>query len=143
MSVTFSDSKPRRLSVQDGDDENAAVDETVDEEEPQNGEARQSSASGSSDSQVLIKSTDMPDHLQQAAVAVALEAIAKFEADGLKSGIHNFMAKHIKKSFDANYLGVWHCVVGRNFGSFVVHESRSFIYFYVGQIAVLLFKSGA
>ena len=35
----------------------------------------------------------------------------------------------------------WHAVVGRNFGSFVVHESRSFIYFYIGKVAVLLFKA--
>lgn len=54
----------------------------------------------------------------------------------------------------------WHCVVGRNFGSFVTHgkmkfnrrervfvsdiaylESKHFIYFYHGQIAILLFKS--
>ena len=31
---------------------------------------------------------------------------------------------------------------GRNFGSYVTHETKHFIYFYLGQIAVLLFKSG-
>ena len=36
----------------------------------------------------------------------------------------------------------WHCIVGRNFGSYVTHETKHFIYFYLGQIAVLLFKSG-
>ena len=30
----------------------------------------------------------------------------------------------------------------RNFGSYVTHETKHFIYFYLGQIAVLLFKSG-
>jgi dynein light chain LC8-type len=35
-----------------------------------------------------------------------------------------------------------HVVVGRNFGSYVTHETKHFIYFYLGQVAVLLFKSG-
>lgn len=36
----------------------------------------------------------------------------------------------------------WHCIVGRNFGSYVTHETKNFIYFYLGQVAILLFKSG-
>ncbi len=145
MSVTFSEAKPRRLSVQDGE-EDPNVEDQGDDEEPSGGAVNTENrvyTPGSSDSQVAVKSTDMPDHMQQAAIAVASEALAKFESEGLKSGLHNYMAKYIKKSFDGTYLGVWHCVVGRNFGSFVVHESRSFIYFYIGQTAVLLFKSGA
>ena len=35
-----------------------------------------------------------------------------------------------------------HAVVGRNFGSYVTHETKHFIYFYLGQVAILLFKSG-
>lgn len=31
---------------------------------------------------------------------------------------------------------------GRNFGSYVTHETKHFIYFYLGQVAILLFKSG-
>ena len=33
-------------------------------------------------------------------------------------------------------------VSGRNFGSYVTHETKNFIYFYLGQVAILLFKSG-
>ena len=40
------------------------------------------------------------------------------------------------------YTPTWHVVVGRNFGSYVTHEQKHFIYFYLGQIAILLFKSG-
>lgn len=39
------------------------------------------------------------------------------------------------------YHGVWHCIVGRNFGSFVTNEAKHYIYFYQGQIAVCLFKT--
>ena len=42
----------------------------------------------------------------------------------------------------SQYNGVWHCVVGRNFGSYVTHEAEHHIYFYIGQTAVLLFKTG-
>merc|ERR1712228_1117034 len=47
-----------------------------------------------------------------------------------------------KKEFDKKYNPTWHCIVGRNFGSYVTHETKHFIYFYLGQVAILLFKSG-
>ncbi|CAO3635659.1 unnamed protein product [Cunninghamella echinulata] len=53
----------------------------------------------------------------------------------------NNIAAHTKREFDKKYDPTWHCVVGRNFGSFVTHESKYFIYFYHGPIAILLFKS--
>ena len=31
------------------------------------------------------------------------------------------------------YNPTWHCVCGRNFGSYVTHETKHFIYFYLGQ----------
>ncbi len=31
--------------------------------------------------------------------------------------------------------------VGKSFGSFVTHETGHFIYLYIGQIAILLFKT--
>jgi hypothetical protein len=36
----------------------------------------------------------------------------------------------------------WHCIIGTNFGSHVVHATKHFIYFYLGPKAILLFKSG-
>jgi hypothetical protein len=52
------------------------------------------------------------------------------------------IAAFIKKEFDRKYSPTWHCIVGRNFGSYVTHETKHFIYFYLGQVAILLFKSG-
>ena len=52
------------------------------------------------------------------------------------------LAAYIKKEFDKKYNPTWHCIVGRNFGSYVTHETKHFIYFYLGQVAILLFKSG-
>ena len=64
-----------------------------------------------------------------------------FQALG-KYGIEKDVAAHIKKEFDKKYNPTWHVIVGRNFGSYVTHETKHFIYFYLGQVAILLFKSG-
>jgi dynein light chain LC8-type len=59
-----------------------------------------------------------------------------------KWNVEKDIAAYIKKEFDARHGPTWHCIVGRNFGSYVTHETRHFAYFYVGPQAVLLFKSG-
>lgn len=53
------------------------------------------------------------------------------------------MAGEIKAKFDYLFGKQWHCVVGRNFAAHVTHESGNFIYFYVGQRGVLLFKTSS
>ena len=48
----------------------------------------------------------------------------------------------IAQEMDKKHTPTWHCIVGRNFGSYVTHETKHFAYFYIGQMACLLFKSG-
>ncbi|KAK0118048.1 Dynein light chain [Cadophora gregata] len=81
-----------------------------------------------------IKSADMTDDMQQEAIDVAQEAMNKFT-------VEKDIAMHIKKTFDERKGPTWHCIVGRNFGSFVTHETKHFIYFYLGHCAILLFKT--
>ncbi|KAJ5697297.1 hypothetical protein N7540_001542 [Penicillium herquei] len=81
-----------------------------------------------------IKSVDMTDEEQQEAIALAIEAMDKYR-------IEKDIAQYIKKEFDSRRGATWHCVVGRNFGSFVTHETKHFIYFYLGHCAILLFKT--
>jgi len=83
----------------------------------------------------VVKNADMSEEMQQEAVDVATTALSKY-------GIEKDVAAHIKKEFDKKYHPTWHCIVGRNFGSYVTHETKNFIYFYLGQVAILLFKSG-
>ena len=45
-------------------------------------------------------------------------------------------------AFASQYNGVWHCMVGVNFGAYSTYEEKHFCYFYTGQTAVLLFKTG-
>ncbi|GMH28404.1 hypothetical protein Nepgr_030247 [Nepenthes gracilis] len=84
---------------------------------------------------IVIKSADMNDDMQKEAVDIA---IAAFE----KHGVEKDAAETIKKEFDKKHGPTWHCIVGRNFGSYVTHETNHFVYFYLDQKAVLLFKSG-
>ncbi|MCJ1312709.1 Dynein light chain [Agyrium rufum] len=81
-----------------------------------------------------IKSVDMNEDMQQEAVELATEAMEKFT-------IEKDIAQYIKKEFDSRKGATWHCIVGRNFGSFVTHETKHFIYFYLGHCAILLFKT--
>jgi dynein light chain LC8-type len=88
-----------------------------------------------SDRKAVIKNADMSEDMQQDAVECATQALEKYN-------IEKDIAAYIKKEFDKKYSPTWHCIVGRNFGSYVTHETKHFIYFYLGQVAVLLFKSG-
>ena len=87
------------------------------------------------DRKPVIKNADMADEMQQDSVELATTALEKYN-------IEKDIAAYIKKEFDKKYSPTWHCIVGRNFGSYVTHETKNFIYFYLGQIAILLFKSG-
>jgi dynein light chain LC8-type len=52
--------------------------------------------------------------MQQDAIDCANVALEKFN-------IEKDIAAYIKKEFDKKYNPTWHCVVGRNFGSYVTH----------------------
>merc|ERR1711937_723256 len=88
-----------------------------------------------SDRKAVIKNADMSEEMQQDAVDCATQALEKYN-------IEKDIAAYIKKEFDKKYNPTWHCIVGRNFGSYVTHETKHFIYFYLGQVAILLLKSG-
>nr|CDS16764.1 dynein light chain [Echinococcus granulosus] len=85
-------------------------------------------------SKAIVKNTDMSEEMQQRAIECAEEALDRYN-------IEKDIAAHIKKLFDKEFSPTWHCVVGRNFGSYVTHEENKFIYFYLGHIAILLYKS--
>ena len=87
------------------------------------------------DRKAVIKNADMAEDMQQDAVDCATQALEKYN-------IEKDIAAFIKKEFDKKYNPTWHVIVGRNFGSYVTHETKHFIYFYLGQVAILLFKSG-
>ncbi|KAI3812704.1 hypothetical protein L1987_17416 [Smallanthus sonchifolius] len=92
-------------------------------------------SSTSSSRKVVIKSADMKEEMQTEAVNIAISA---FENRSVEKDV----AEQIKKEFDQKHGPTWHCIVGKNFGSYVTHETNHFVYFYLDSKAVLLFKSG-
>lgn len=85
--------------------------------------------------EVQIKNADMNEVLQTEVVELAKTAMDRFNTE---KDIANF----IKKELDRNHTPFWHCIVGRNFGSYVTHETKHFVYFYIDELAVLAFKAG-
>lgn len=104
----------------------------------------------------------MPDDILKDAIETSrrvISAVADFESEGMCSGSNYELvfglltiflvpsiglgcAEQIKNEFDSRWAPYWHCVIGRNFGSFVTHETKNFIFFYLEDKAVMLFKAG-
>ncbi|PWN37177.1 putative dynein light chain 1, cytoplasmic [Meira miltonrushii] len=82
----------------------------------------------------IVKNVDMSDEMQQAAVDIASDAMTKYT-------VEKDIAAHVKKTMDTRFGPTWHAVVGKNYGSYVTHETKHFIYFYLGQIAFLLWRA--
>ncbi|KAB0388765.1 hypothetical protein E2I00_007047 [Balaenoptera physalus] len=78
------------------------------------------------DQKAVIKNANMSEEMQQDLLECATQALEKYN-------IEKHIAAHIKKEFDKKYNPTWHCIVGRNFGNYVTHETKNFIYFYLGQ----------
>ncbi|KAJ1883538.1 hypothetical protein H4R99_000505 [Coemansia sp. RSA 1722] len=87
------------------------------------------------ESKIVIKSVDMNENMQNDVSEIAKQAFAASE-------VEKDIAAAIKRDCDKKFGPTWHVVVGRNFGSYVTHETGHFIYFYCNHTAVLLFKSG-
>ncbi len=97
-------------------------------------------------SDVVIKQAKMPENMAKIAVETTQSAIDQFDE-------LNKAADFIKAEFEADKFvdeqtgekistkGVWHCVIGRKFGSFVTFAEGNYIMFYIGQTCVLLWKS--
>merc|ERR1711869_31515 len=74
-----------------------------------------------SERKAVIKNADMSEEMQQDAVDCAMHALDKYN-------IEKDIAAYVKKEFDKKYNPTWHAIVGRNFGSYVTHETKHFIY---------------
>ena len=64
------------------------------------------------DRKAVIKNADVSEELQQDSVECATQALEKYN-------IEKDIAAHIKKEFDKKYNPTWHCIMGRDFSSYV------------------------
>lgn len=87
-----------------------------------------------------IRYIDIADERKEFAVAVAQRAFAAHQ-----QGHHSTwqeVAAFIKHELDQKFGPQWQVVVGPNFGSFVTHEHKSIIYFFLQNMGVLVWKHG-
>ncbi|KAH6888793.1 outer dynein arm light chain 8 [Coprinopsis sp. MPI-PUGE-AT-0042] len=83
---------------------------------------------------INIKAVDMTPEMEKETIDLVSSAMQKFD-------IEKDMASFIKKALDRKHGTTWHVIVGKNFGSFVTYETKHFIYFYVGPLAFLIWKT--
>lgn len=82
----------------------------------------------------ILKASDLAEEIQTKIFELAQQALTyRVEKD---------IATYLKKELDQVYGPTWHVIVGKSFGSYVTHEQGYFIYFYIGELAFLIFKSG-
>lgn len=83
----------------------------------------------------VIKFTDMSEEMKKEVIETAQDALDKCNSQ-------REVATKIRERFESQYKSIWHCIVGRNFSGYVTYETKYYIYFYIGQTAIMLFKSG-
>lgn len=123
------------------------------------------------DAPIVIKSVDMPEDLQEDAVRTILDALEKNQLEKVRAScspcssprltITQDVAAFIKKvrelfsaghdlcaysntqDFDSRHSPTWHVIVGRNFGSYVTHQTGHFLYAYVKDVAIVSIRFSA
>ena len=85
---------------------------------------------------------DMPDNMLKFCIQSVGSELAEcsdvqFEEEGVQ------IAERVKKKFDEEWGVSWHVVIGKNFGCYCTHESSTFVYFYYGDKACMIFKAGS
>ena len=84
------------------------------------------------ESKAVIKYVEMPGEMKLDAIDFAVRALEKYN-------VEKEVAADIKQEFDKKYTPTWHCMVGRNMG-YRLPETKPFIFFYLNQVAIFLFK---
>ncbi|KRY52355.1 dynein light chain type 1 [Trichinella nativa] len=80
-----------------------------------------------------IIESEMSSQAEAQAIQAAVEAILQGKSE--KS-----IATHIKTVFEKKFKCEWACVVGREFIANINHSKHSYIHYYVGKYAILLWR---
>ncbi|KAG5440738.1 hypothetical protein PCK2_000174 [Pneumocystis canis] len=82
----------------------------------------------------IIKSVDMAEEMKINAIDCAISAMEKYNVE---KDIAAYIKNEVEKTFlfDKKFGTTWHCIVGRNFGSYVTHGKFSghyinYVYYY-------------
>lgn len=52
------------------------------------------------------------------------------------------IAESIRKKLEEKEEGKWNVIIGKDFGTHVVHKSRRYAFFQVGEMNILIWQSG-
>jgi dynein light chain LC8-type len=81
-----------------------------------------------------ILQNQMPSEMTNDAVNFTALAYAKHNNNA-------DVATTVKNEFDKKYGLTWHCIVGRNFDSYIHPAPNTYIWFETGEDSIELFKS--
>lgn len=84
----------------------------------------------------VIKLSVMQRDIEQDCVDCAAEALTRFDEQ-------RSVAQFVKRELDRKYGSTWHVIVGHAFGSFVTHEERSHLYFFINDVAFLIWRTAS
>jgi dynein light chain LC8-type len=82
----------------------------------------------------IIKLSVLQRDVEQDVVDCAAEALNRFEEQ-------RSVAQFMKRELDRKYGNTWHVVCGHSFGSFVTHEERSHLYFFIRDVGFLVWRT--
>lgn len=82
--------------------------------------------------------------IQIQCISIAIEAFYNHikSTDDSNSEAYTKVANQIFFELEKqNFGNYWHIIVGDNFGSFVTHQSNSFIFFEINSISIQIFRT--
>jgi dynein light chain LC8-type len=85
--------------------------------------------------------SEMPEADQNIAFEIAANAL-KLQDKGEHIVYQKDLAQSIKQELDKSKGGTWNVIVGKSFGSFVTHETKTISYFTIGSNAFLIWRHG-
>lgn len=71
--------------------------------------------------------TDMSD---KSSMPTDAKSKARYAVENFKK--ESQISEYIKSFFDKKYGSNWHCIVGKQFNSFVSYDTKHYIFFYEG-----------
>ncbi|VDK43830.1 unnamed protein product [Anisakis simplex] len=86
----------------------------------------------------LVRRCDMDEEMRKEAIQIVVKA-----CEG-NTDCNQSAARAIKESLDERYGGVWHAVVGEQFGLELSHDPETLLYlFFGGKLAICVWKCAA
>ncbi|CCI48480.1 hypothetical protein ABG067_006084 [Albugo candida] len=84
---------------------------------------------------------DMEDDILEDVIQVVTRRLKEFDADGWEK-CGSTVCEEIKAHLDTTWEAYWLVCIGRNFGSYVTHVTRNFVFFYYNEKAIMVYKAG-